>query len=1016
MATWRVALVLAFLSGASSLLYEVTWLREFRSLFGGSTLASATVLGLFMAGLGLGAVVLGPRIEAHRAPFRLYLMFELFILVFAGVSPWLVQGVGALYLKTGGSQVLGEGGATLIRLLLALPILLPPTFLMGGTFPALARACEETEGRARWRSGLLYGVNTLGGVVGSVLATYVLIEAFGQKRTIWLGVCLNAFVVLGGRELLVRGAVEKWPSSRLVAPERQGKTKGGSVEGPIVPGSNLKQRSVLYGLAFVSGFGFFLFEILAYRLLGPLLGGSVFSLGAILSVALLGLGIGGVLYGIWSVRRGACWEHLGLCFLAQAFFLWAPLAWGDGLAVWAARLDPGPTGSFGARVGVWVLLSSVFIFPSALLSGFLFPLFLALLGRGARGVAADSGRLYGANTLGAVVGSILGGFVLLSAFGAVNLLRALILLPLLSMIVALGFGRQSDRFLKVVYGLVAIGLGTGAWIVQGPTAAFRHSGVGVGRFPSGMENSNISRDFVHWHRRALVWEEEGRESSVALMAYQGLAFVVNGKVDGHATLDAPTQVMAGLLGSLLHGHPKRSLVIGLGTGSTAGWLGRVSEIDEVRVYELEPSMRRVAAATAIVNQHVLDNPKVEIVTGDARELLMTEHGKYDLIVSEPSNPYRAGIASLFTTEYYEAIQSRLNEGGVFVQWVQVYEVDAQAIDLVYRTLGGVFPAIETWRTHRDLLLVASAKPLDKNGPRLRARIAEEPYRKALALAWQDGELEGLFGHYVASPAFAHSLLAGRIEPTNTDDRNLLEFRFARSVNRHDLYSMDAALARAVRLGVDRPERDLGLDWGLVEVRRRLLYEGGEQVDPSRVESREASRLLAVGLEEARGAAQFGREISPALRTLLAENEPSALDVVDASTAYRARDTRRAVAHLTRVFERLQSDPWLDFRTGSLALQLATQIGRADRRRAEEWIAILSVPFAAEVLHDQRLDSVLFLAAHHPITAACASAVAPYEPWVPFSPGFLQQRVRCYEALLDPRLERARADLSEAEAE
>ena len=201
-------------------------------------------------------------------------------------------------------------------------------------------------------------------------------------------------------------------------------------------------------------------------------------------------------------------------------------------------------------------------------------------------------------------------------------------------------------------------------------------------------------------RRGILWEREGTESSVALDDTDGLAMVVNGKIDGNARGDAPTQVMGGLLGALLHPHPRSAMVIGLGTGSTAGWLGAVPSIERVDVAELEASMLHVAAACAPVNERVVDDPKVRVLLGDAREILLTVPSRYDVIFSEPSNPYRAGVAGLFTREYYRAVASRLEEGGVFLQWLQMYEIDEDTVRAVYATLGAVFPVVRpgAWAT------------------------------------------------------------------------------------------------------------------------------------------------------------------------------------------------------------------------------------------------------------------------------------------------------------------------------
>src|SRR6185436_9795495 len=185
-----------------------------------------------------------------------------------------------------------------------------------------------------------------------------------------------------------------------------------------------------------------------------------------------------------------------------------------------------------------------------------------------------------------------------------------------------------------------------------------------------------------------------------------------------------------------HPQPRRALVVGLGTGSSAGWLAAIPSMQSVDVVELEPTVARVARDCTPVNHRVLDNPKVRLYFGDGREHLLTRDERWDLIVSEPSNPYRAGVASLFTTEFYRAVAERLAPGGLFVQWVQGYEVDASTVASVYTSLTQVFPAVETWATNQsDMLLVASLAPLRHDLAREGRRAASAPYAQALADTW-----------------------------------------------------------------------------------------------------------------------------------------------------------------------------------------------------------------------------------------------------------------------------------------
>lgn len=1015
-------------SGACALVYEVTWLREFRLLFGASTLASATVLALFIAGVGLGSRLLGARVDRHRDPFVFYLVLEAGIALSATLTPFWLSLARSIYLGVGGSTALGNGGATALRLLLAAPILLPPTLLMGGTLPALARAAEAERSLGRPITAWLYGINTLGAVCGASATTFFLLERLGQRQTIWLAAAANLLVVAVGFALrrVFALAPPAQPSETAKAAGAQADADDVRSKADAAPPASaappLTQRSsvpagaaplrLLLGLSAASGFTFFLMELVYYRMLAPILGGSVFTLGLILAVALGGVGLGGLLYAARGALFAPRLRTLVWSFFLQAVGLSVPFLMGDRVALFAAHSQPGSDGTFGARVAGWVWVTALVVLPSALVSGFQFPLLVALAGRGREGLGKQTGDVYAWNTVGAVLGSLVGGFGIMTILGAPGTWRlACILLVALSVTVAFFVPRGEGKGL----GLRQLGFGgvlaALLFTAQGPTAAWRHSGIGVGRFSiKQLEQQNGTTDFLHRHRRALIWDRDGVESSVALMGYQGQAFVVNGKIDGHATLDAPTAVMSGLLGAMLHGSPTSSLVIGLGTGSTAGWLAKVPSMQKVDVFELESAILKVARDCEEVNHHALDNPVMKVHIGDGRELLLTSEEKYDVIFSEPSNPYRAGIASLFTREFYQAIQKRLNPGGVFLQWIQVYEVDRQAIDLVYATLGSEFPHIESWRTHRDLLLIATNEPLTYTAEGLAKLVATEPYKQGLFVSWKVAELEGLLARYVARPEYARQIVAKHRGPLNTDDRNLLEFGFARSVNRHDLFSMKQALDRSKKYGFDRPANLEGVDWDTVEAARAQLYgNSGPRGEPP---AGDPAKLYSILFDRVMRAAASGRGLSSELVERLQELAPEGADVLAASLAFRAREPERAIDHLAKVFERLRRDPWPDADLMFTAMKMVGHIGVQDRRLADRVLGLIEQPFASRVMEEQRLETGLQVAVHHRLAKECVHFLSGLEPWVPWRRTLLERRVTCYEIAESPKISRARVELAE----
>ena len=245
-------------------------------------------------------------------------------------------------------------------------------------------------------------------------------------------------------------------------------------------------------------------------------------------------------------------------------------------------------------------------------------------------------------------------------------------------------------------------------------------------------------------------------------------------------------------------------------------------------------MVEAASSFGPVNVNAVGHPKVHTLVGDGREVVLTTRQSYDLIFSEPSNPYRAGVASLYTREFYEGVAPLLRDGGLFAQWVQMYEVDEQTIRTIYATLSSVFAHVETWQTQRgDLLLLSSAGPVSYDVPRLRARIAEEPYRSALAAVWRTADLEGFLAHYVAGPTVAHELACE--QALNTDDRTLVEYAFARHLGLGRHFNIETVEKLARDRGENRPRvtgEDVDWEW-VADQRLAFLIGQGEQVRPDR---------------------------------------------------------------------------------------------------------------------------------------------------------------------------------------
>ena len=560
--------------------------------------------------------------------------------------------------------------------------------------------------------------------------------------------------------------------------------------------------------AAVVGFAFLLMELVWYRMLAPLLGGSSYTFGLILAVALLGIGIGGAVYATGS--RVPTLRGFALTCGLEALFVALPFAAGDRIALLALALRPLRLFGFGGGIVSWTVVCVVVVLPASIVAGLQFPLLIGLFGRGSKKLGSHVGIAYAANTAGSIVGSVSGGFGLMPVLTALGCWKVVVYTLAVVALIAVFL---SARHESGGSGLLARGFAacTAAFALLcftavGPTAVWRHTPIGAGRADAALSITDENA-LEAWRRRqrgSIAWEAEGLESTVALGIDDSAAFIVNGKIDGNTRGDAPTQVMSGLLGALLHPAPRKAMVIGLGTGSTAGWLGAIPEMERVDVVELEPAIVRVARDCADVNQHVLENPKVRLSLGDAREVLFTSHEKYDIVFSEPSNPYRAGISSMFTREFYEAVRRSLASDGIFIKWVQSYEVDASSLHTVLTTLGSVFPSVNVWESMPgDLLLVArnDDRPIDVD--LLRKRLGGEPFRTASRLVWHGATAETVLAHFVARDELVRGVIETKLGTINRDDHNALEFVYARNVGqRTQLADQLKALART--LHADRP--------------------------------------------------------------------------------------------------------------------------------------------------------------------------------------------------------------------
>jgi spermidine synthase len=757
-----------FLSGLGSLALEVVWTRQMRLVFGSTTLAASTILVAYMLGLGIGGLLGGRLSRRVRDGVRLYGWMEIGIGAYALAVPvafaWFPEANRAwLY-------ALPFWPAALARFALALLVLLVPTILMGATLPLLVAALARHDPRVGRSTALLYGLNTLGAVAGVFVATFVLFPRLGLTGTSLFGAGLDAAV-----GVLALAVVAPLTRRDAVAAEAVAAAAADDAAprpaGPVRTQGVLAVLLVAYGFV---GFTALVYEVAWTRALATVLGSSIYAFAAMLGAFLTGIALGSLL-----IRRRVDELRRPLVALAAGVAALGVLAVGttailprlpDLLLRFLERngLDPGPIALL--QIGLCMLV----MLPPTLVLGALFPLLARVVAEHARDAGDAVGRVYFANTVGSASGAFCAGFVLLPWLGlrGTLALAAAIDLAIAAVVLLCEPARRSSlRALAAIPALAAVALLVFPPPLD-PVALTR----GVFIRPDAQLSFGVTYDPLEGVLPdALLFHEDGINTTVTVERRAGtLALKVNGKTDASTSLDMSTQVLLGEL-PLLFGPPaERVLVIGFASGVTVGSVARHPGVRAIDAVEIEPGIVAASHFFDDVNGRPLDDPRVRVVLDDGRTFLSGTHEKYDVVISEPSNPWLSGVSNLFTREFFAAARGALVPQGRLLQWIHLYAMEPAAFRSILAALRAEFRFVYAFawsRGHADLLLLASNEPLT------RARL---PRWEQLAPSVRaDLRRIGVFGTadlwslLVLAPADVDSL-AARAPVVNSDDNLFIE--------------------------------------------------------------------------------------------------------------------------------------------------------------------------------------------------------------------------------------------------
>ncbi|MDA1103291.1 MAG: fused MFS/spermidine synthase [Gemmatimonadetes bacterium] len=695
-------LILLFIgSGCAALIYEVVWFQMLQLVIGSTGISLGVLLGAFMAGMCIGSLALPRFVPIDRHPLRVYAVLELAIAAVAIALLGLIPLVGGAYVAIVPSGL----ASVLFRALLAGLLLLPPTILMGATLPAIARYVEATPRGVSWM-GFFYGGNIAGAVAGCLLAGFYLLREYDTVVATFAAAGINVVVAT----LAVVLATTRAHRPTVVE----------TVEAPTITSG--RHRTILIAIG-LSGFVALGSEVVWTRLMALMLGATTYTFSIILAVFLAALGVGSAV-GSYVSRHSARPRTLfGLCQAgAVVGVAWTAHAIAEQLPFWpinpSIAYEPAFVFQLDLARALWALA------PAPLLWGASFPLAVAAAAEKGQDPAALLGRVYAANTIGAICGAILFGIVMVSWFGTQNAQRALIIFSALSALlllapVLLRAPEGRDGWPARVRLPVA-----GAGVVVAILLI-----VGVSPIPPVL--IAYGRYAPTYDPPVALYVGEGRNSSVAVTELSDGTrnLHIGGKVVASTEQqDMRLQGMLGHLTALLHDDPKSVLVVGFGAGVTAGTFVTHPGIERIVIAEIEPLIVRQASSYFTeANNAVLDDPRVEVVFDDARHFLLTTDERFDLITSDPIHPWMKGAAALYSEEYFRLASKHLNEGGVITQWVPLYESSTEAVKSEMATFFQAFPEGTVWGntydgSGYDVVMAAKAGPMEIDLDRFVARL------------------------------------------------------------------------------------------------------------------------------------------------------------------------------------------------------------------------------------------------------------------------------------------------------
>lgn len=739
-----VILILFFGSGACALVYETVWVRQLTLAFGISIHAISAVLAAYMFGLSMGALLVGRIAHRIRNPLRVYAWFEIVITAYALLAYFVFRDLLPLIARAG-HELLPEGplAANVPRFLVSFLLMAVPTTLMGGTLPLLGRFLTDRAGMTGVHLGRLYGLNTLGAVLGTGVAGFWALKNLGIFHTTLAAMAANALIaVLALR--LARRQLERTPAVEVAVDVSAARTEP-------VPGA----RTVLLAL-FLSGYAALAYEVMWNRTLLLYVHNSTYAFSLILMIFLLGVALGSLIYSRYLSRWNSL-RALGIVQLTIGAYVWFSIhLTGSMPAVMAAVVGVVGSGSWFAALANMITVCALVVLPPTVLMGITFPMATSLCTRSREEIGSRIGSLYALNTVGNILGSVVTGFVLIQMTGLRNAFGVAIAANLLGGALLVAYRRGSPARLAA-----------GAFAAAGVMAVFLWN-----------VDRQIFRSFYEAKYSNIVFYREEVTDTVMVIEGNGMRAIRYS--DGRGTAGTGSDGINrfyGHLPMLLHADPRSVLSICFGVGNTLSAIAH-HEPDRLVCVELSPGVIE-AAPYFPSNKDVLSTPNLEMKIEDGRHFLLTSSERFDVIQLEPPEIHTAAVVNLYTKEFYDLVNAHLNEGGICCQWFNVALMPEYEMKMLFRTFLDAFPHASLWTGDNwwDFVLIGSKTPIKRTEKELWDRYRRPLVQPDLARYGYTSP-QSLLSRHVLGPEGLKRYVADA--PAITDDRTYVDFSVPQS--------------------------------------------------------------------------------------------------------------------------------------------------------------------------------------------------------------------------------------------